>query len=113
VVTLPGAWEPYWSAYSQPVDPKAPKLTLALRVRPRPTKAFVRKRGIGVRVTVSAPTTITVRAGRRTVTRALSHAGTYTVRLRPRPAKRITVRVSAPGATTVRAVVKPKGARPL
>lgn len=112
VVTLPGAWEPHWSAYAQPVDPSVPKLTLALRVRQRPSKAFVRKRGVGVRVTVSAPTTITVRAGGKTTTRALDHAGTYTVRLRPKVTKRIRVRVSAPGAQTVRAVVRPKGARP-
>lgn len=108
VVTLPGAWEPHWSAYSQPVDTSVPKLTLAMRVRPRPTKAFVRKRGIGVRVTVSAPATITVRAGGKLVTRALDHAGTYTVRLRPKVAKRIRVRVSAPGAETVKAVVRPR-----
>ncbi|MBE2316456.1 PD40 domain-containing protein [Solirubrobacter sp. CPCC 204708] len=109
VVTLPGAWEPYWSPYTEPASAAVPKLTLSVRVKPRPRRATVRRRGIGVSVTVSAPTTIKVRAGGRSVSRALPTAGTYTVRVRPRLAKRIRVRVTAPGAAPVRAVIRPRG----
>ena len=108
VVTLPGAWEPYWSAYTAPKTAGVPRLTLALRVKARPRKARVRRLGVGMRVTVSAPTTVTVRVRGKTVRRVFDHAGTYTVRVRVKIARRYTVRVSAPGAEAAVAVVRPR-----
>jgi hypothetical protein len=104
VVTLPGAWEPHWSAYSPPAAPAA-RLTLALRAR-------ARGRRVTARVTVSAPTTVrlTVRAGGRrfATTRLFRNAGTRTIHVRVRPAKRLVVRVSAAGAVSVSRVVRPR-----
>ena len=99
VVTLPGAWEPHWSAYSPPAVPAVSRLTLGLKAR-------ARGRRVTARVTVSAPTTVrlTVRTGKRrfVTTRLFRNAGTRTVHLRaPRLAKRLVVRASAPGAKSV------------
>ncbi|HEX6024283.1 MAG TPA: hypothetical protein VFZ00_20005 [Solirubrobacter sp.] len=106
VVTLPGAWEPYWSAYSPAVIGPA-RLTLGLRVR-------ARGRRVVARVTVSAPTVVrlTVRAGggrRFVTTRRFRNAGTRVVRMRLGFAgKRLVVRVSAVGAASVVRVVRPR-----
>ena len=108
VVTLPGAWEPYWSAYTEPRTADVPRLSLGLRVKERPRKARVRRLGVGMRVTVSAPATVRVAVGKRVVTRMFDQAGTYTVRVKVRAAKRYTVRVSAPGAEPAVAVVRPR-----
>ena len=117
VVTLPGAWEPYWTAASLPaarVGPGAARLTLALRVRSRPFRLTVAKRGLLARVTVSAPARVrvSVRAGGRVVarrTRVFANAGTYRVRVRPRVVpRRLVVRVSAVGAASAVAVVRPR-----
>ena len=108
VVTLPGAWEPYWSAYTEPKTADVARLSLGLRVKERPRKARVRRDGVGMRVTVSAPATVRVAVGKRVVTRVFDHAGTYTVRVRVKAAKRYTVRVTAPGADAVSAVVRPR-----
>jgi hypothetical protein len=51
---------------------------------------------------------VRIRVGPRLVTRVLDHAGTFTVRVKVPRAKRYTVRVSAPGATTVSAIVRPR-----
>jgi hypothetical protein len=117
VVTLPGAWEPYWSGASIPAPvagaPPA-RLTLALKVRARPHRLTVAKRGIGARVTVSAPARVrvTVRAGKRrlgSMTRDVANAGTVTIRVPVRALrKRLVVRVSAAGAAPVTAVVRPR-----
>jgi hypothetical protein len=105
VVTLPGAWEPHWSAYSPPAAPAASRLTLALRAR-------ARGRRVVARVTVSAPTRVrlTVRAGGRrfVTTRLFRNAGTRTVRIRVVRAKRLVVRVSALGAVSVSRTVRPR-----
>ncbi len=106
VVTLPGAWEPHWSAYSPPAAAPVARLTLALRAR-------ARGRRVTARVTVSAPTTVrlSVRAGGRrfVTTRLFRNAGTRTVRLRaPRVAKRLVVRASAAGAVSVSRTVRPR-----
>jgi hypothetical protein len=103
IVTLPGAWEPFWSACSPPAAAPA-RLTLALRAR-------ARGRRVIARVTASAPAT--VRAGGRRVatTRVLRNAGTRTVRVRVVRAKRLVVRVSAAGATSVSRVVRRHFAR--
>jgi hypothetical protein len=102
VVTLPGAWEPHWSAFSPAAAPVS-RLTLALRAR-------ARGRRVIARVTVSAPTSVrlTVRAGgRRFITsRRFRNAGTRTVRVRAASAKRLVVRVSAVGALSVSRVVR-------
>ncbi len=119
VVTLPGAWEPYWSAASIPTPATAaPRLTLALKTRSHPHRLTVLKRGIGARVTVSAPARVkvTVRvAGTRhylgSTTRDLD-AGTHIVRVRLKDVrKRLVVRVSAPGATPVSKGVRPRSGR--
>jgi hypothetical protein len=123
VVTLPGAWEPYWTpataAGPSAGAPTAPKLTLAVRTRTRPHRATLRKRGLRVRVTASAPATIrlSVRmAGRKrfagVTTRRVS-AGTTTVSLRLRSkvlrsARRLVVRVSAAGAKPVETSIRPR-----
>jgi hypothetical protein len=103
VVTLPGAWEPHWSAYSPPAA--AARLTLALRAR-------ARGRRVTARVTVSAPTSVrlTVRAGGRrfVTTRTFRNAGTRTVHIRVARAKRLVVRVSAAGAVSVSRTVRPR-----
>ncbi len=62
VVTLPGAWEPYWSPFDAP-DPPAgtlspARLTLTLKSRTRPHRTTLLKRGVRGRVTVSAPATV-------------------------------------------------------
>jgi hypothetical protein len=121
VVTLPGAWEPYWSPADEPRPGAgavpAPALTLAIRTRTHPHRATLRKRGVRVRVTVSAPTTVrlTLRAGgaKRTITRKLANAGTTTIRLKLRQsvatkAKRLSLRVSAPGAPAATAKIRPR-----
>ncbi len=125
VVTLPGAWEPYWTPATPAAgggattSPSAP-LTLSVSTRSRPHRTTLRKRGLRVRVTVSAPTTVrlSVRvAGTKrfaaVATRRLRNAGTTTVTLRLRPsivkaAKRLTLHVSAAGAPPI-----DKGVRPL
>jgi hypothetical protein len=120
VVTLPGAWEPYWSAAALPAPragtPTASRLTLSLRVRARPHRAYVFKRGLGARVTVSAPARVrvTVRvAGTKhylgSVTRDVANAGTVVIRVPLRSLrKRLVVRASAAGADPVAAVVRPR-----
>ncbi|WP_028066468.1 PD40 domain-containing protein [Solirubrobacter soli] len=127
VVTLPGAWEPYWTpATPAAARPGAPTtttpapLTLDVKTRARPHRSTLRKRGLRVRVTVSAPTTVRLSvkvAGTKrfaaVTTRKLDNAGTttITVRLRSgalRAATRLVLHVSAPGATPV-----DKGVRPL
>jgi hypothetical protein len=124
VLTLPGAWEPHWSAApAPPVPAGAPtpaKLALAVSTRPRPRRASLRKRGLGARVTISAPATVrlSVRvAGKKrfagTVTRRLDNAGTTTVRVRLRAgvvksAKRLVLRASAAGADPVEVTLRPR-----
>jgi hypothetical protein len=126
VVTLPGAWEPYWS----PADDRVPagsggsggaRLTLALATRARPHRATVLKRGIGAKVTVSAPATVrfTLRlAGAKRVVgaaaRKLHNAGTSTVhiRLRANALRGVTnrfglvLRASAVGAKPVAKTIR-------
>ena len=81
----------------------------------------MRRRGLGARVTISAPATVrlSVRvAGKKkrfagVVTRKLANAGTTTVRVRLRAgalrsAKRLVLRASAPGATPVEVVLRPR-----
>ena len=114
VVTLPGAWEPYWT----PATPAASgagatrpgALKLAVSTRARPHRTTVRRRGLRVRVTVSAPATVrlSVRvAGTKrfaaVATRRLGNAGTTTIALRLKrrvleSARRLTLHVAAPGA---------------
>ena len=99
-MTLPGAWEPYWSALFAAGRGRLLALTLALRRR------GPRGRRVTARVTVSAPTTVrlTVRAGSRrfVTTRRFRNAGTRTVHMRVASgAKRLVVRVSAAGAVSV------------
>ena len=120
VVTLPGAWEPYWSAAALPAPSggaATARLTLSLKARAHPHRASVLKRGLGVRVTLSAPAKlrVTVRvAGTRrflgVLTRDIPNAGTTTLRLRlkslPR-GKRLLIRAGAAG-TTATALVRPK-----
>lgn len=124
VVTLPGAWEPYWSPAAEPPpaagSAPAPGLTLAVKTRTRPHRATLRKHGLRARITVSAPATVrlSVRvAGTKrfagTATRKLTNAGTTTVHLRLRAqalkiAKRLVLRVSAPGATPVETPIRPR-----
>ena len=125
ILTLPGAWEPHWSgAPAPPVPagaPAAPKLTLAVSTRSRPRRASLRRRGLGARVTISAPATVrlSVRvAGKKkrfagVLTRKLANAGTTTIRVRLRPgalrsAKRLVLRASAPGAPPVEVVLRPR-----
>jgi hypothetical protein len=119
VVTLPGAWEPYWSAAAIPTPPAgAPvaRLTLGLKVRVHPHRLTVLKRGVGARVTVSAPARVRVSvrvAGTKhflgAVTQEVENAGTVVIRVRVRDVrKRLVVRVSAPGAEPVSAVVRPR-----
>jgi hypothetical protein len=117
VVTLPGAWEPYWTPASLPAAagvPDAPRLTLALRVRSRPHRLTVAKRGVLARVTVSAPARVrvSVRIGGRVVAsrvRVFANAGTYRVRLRVRVVpRRLVVRASSAGALSAVAVVRPR-----
>ena len=126
VVTLPGAWEPYWSPASDPAAPGTKKktptstttgVTLALKSRARPHRLTLRKRGLRVRVTVSAPATVRFRlsgAGvKRVATRKLANAGTTTVRLRvpaavARTAKRIVLRATATGAKPTRLTIRPR-----
>jgi hypothetical protein len=124
VVTLPGAWEPYWSPAAEPPPAAgtapAPGLTLAVKTRTRPHRATLRKRGLRARITVSAPTTarlsIRVAGTKRfagSATRKLTNAGTTTVHLRLRgwavkSAKRLVLRVSAPGATPVETTIRPR-----
>jgi hypothetical protein len=117
VVTLPGAWEPYWAAASVPAPAAgAPvaKLVLGVKVRARPHRLTVLKRGITARVTVSAPTRVrvSVRAGKKrlgSVTRDVANAGTVKIRVPVRAVrKRLVVRVSAVGATPVAAIVRPR-----
>jgi hypothetical protein len=121
VVTLPGAWEPYWSAAAEPPPaagaPAAPGLRLTVKTRTHPHRLTLRKRGVRVRITVSAPTTVrlTLRGGgaKRTTTRKLANAGTTTIRLRPpaamvTKAKRIALRVTAPGAAPVETAIRPR-----
>jgi len=118
VVTLPGAWEPYWSPASDPAAPSAAKpaaLTLRVSTTRRVRRKTLAKRGLRARVTVSAPAAVrlSVRvAGTRRfvghVTRKLGNAGTatITVRLRRTTAKRLVLRASAPGAAPVRIVIR-------
>src|SRR4051812_39476719 len=117
VVTLPGAWEPYWTAAPIPSTPAAtaPKLTLTLNVRTRPHRTTLLKHGLRARVTLSAPARVklTVRvAGTNhylgTTTRTVPNAGTTTLRVRLKTtATRLLIRASAPGATAT-ALVRPR-----
>jgi hypothetical protein len=134
VLTLPGAWEPHWSAAAAPPPgvgaggtaggPGAgagSTLTLSVSTRPRPRRASLRRRGLGVRVTVGAPATVrlSVRvAGKKkryagVLTRKLGNAGTTTVRVRLRAravkrAKKLVLRASAPGAKPVEVSLRPR-----
>ena len=63
VVTLPGAWEPYWSPATEPppaagARARAGPDARASATRARPHRQTLRKRGLRVRITVSAPTTV-------------------------------------------------------
>ncbi len=124
VVTLPGAWEPYWSPFTAPAPPSgtlAPaRLTLKLKSRARPRRTTLLKRGVRSRLTVSAPATVrlTVRvAGTKRVvgrsTYKAAHAGTTVVRVRVRAralrsAKRLVLLASAEGAEPVTATIRPR-----
>ena len=119
VVTLPGAWEPYWSAGKIPpprAGAPAARLTLALKVRTRPHRLTLAKRGVTARVTVSAPARVKVSvriAGTRrfvgAVTRNVANAGTVTIRVPVRTVTpRLVVRASAPGATPATATIRPR-----
>jgi hypothetical protein len=118
VVTLPDAWEPYWSRAPEPLPGTKPTtLTLSVATRAHPHRLTLRKRGLRVRVTVSAPTTVQLslraRGLKRTVTRKLANAGTTTIRLRlpkkiARSARRLVLAVSAPGAARVTATIRPR-----
>ena len=122
VVTLPGAWEPYWTP-ATPATPSAGAptgLTLAVRTRARPHRATLRKHGLRARITASAPTTVRISvrvAGKKTFaaasTRKRLDAGTTTVALRLRgrvlkSAKRLTLRVAAAGAKPVEVTIRPR-----
>jgi Tol biopolymer transport system component len=117
VVTLPDAWEPYWSAAKLPSTPgtaPAPKLTLALKVRARPRRTTLLKHGLRAQVTLSAPArvklSVRVQGTRRylgTATQTIANAGTTTLRVRLKTtAKRLVVRASAAGTSTT-ALVRP------
>jgi hypothetical protein len=122
VVTLPGAWEPYWTPATPATAPRAgtmpAPLTLSVRTAAHPRRATLRRRGLRARITVSAPATVRISvrvAGKKlyaaTATRRLD-AGTTTVALRLRPrvlrsARRLIVHVAVPGARV------DKGVRPL
>lgn len=124
VLTLPGAWEPYWSPADAPPpaagSPPAARVTLSVRTRPRPKRSTLRRRGLRARVTVSAPARVrlSVRvAGKKRfagrVTRSLPNAGTTTLRVRLRPAvlrraKRFVLRASTPGAPPVEITLRPR-----
>jgi hypothetical protein len=122
VVTLPGAWEPYWTPATSatPVGGAPTGPTLAVRTRARPHRATLRKHGLRARITVSAPATVrlSVRvAGKKTFaaasTRKRLDAGTTTVALRLRSrvlksAKRLTLHVAAAGAKPVEATIRPR-----
>jgi hypothetical protein len=123
VVTLPGAWEPYWSRASEPPPsagaPAPAGLRLAVKTRARPLRQALRRRGVRVRVTVSAPATVRLSArlaGNQrfagSVKRELANAGTTTVRVDLRgPALRtakLVLRASAAGATPVRTTIRPR-----
>jgi hypothetical protein len=123
VVTLPGAWEPYWTPATPtgPVAggiPTAP-LTLTLRTRPHPHRATLRRHGLRARVTLSAPATVRVSvrvAGKKRfagVTTVHVGAGTTTVSIRLRnrvlrTAKQLIVRASTPGAKPAEANLRPR-----
>jgi hypothetical protein len=122
VVTLPGAWEPYWTP-AIPATPSAgtpASLTLAVRTRTRPHRATLRKHGLRARVTASAPTTVRISvrvAGKKTfaaaATRKRLDAGTTTVSIRLRgrvlkSAKRLTLHVAAAGAKPVVVTIRPR-----
>ncbi len=136
VVTLPGAWEPYWSPASDSVPPPAAsgaaRLRLALAGRSHPQRSTLFERGAGARLTVSAPATVrltlrlsaeTARAAglRRTVvtvTRGLADAGTSPVRLRLAPKTvralrplrrlRLVLRATADGAAPAALALSPR-----
>jgi hypothetical protein len=122
VVTLPGAWEPYWTPAAAPSAGAGarPALTLAARTATRPLRATLRKHGLRARVTVSAPATIRVSvrvAGKKifaaAATRKPVDAGTTTmsIRLRARvlkSAKRLTLHVAAAGAKPVEVTIRPR-----
>jgi hypothetical protein len=121
VITLPGAWEPFWSAAdiaAAPGTPGAQRLTLRVVTKTRPLRRTVRRRGVTARVTASAPATVrlSLRVGGRVVasgTRRFADAGTRRVRLRlrsavARRAGRIVLRVSAAGAAPVVVAIRPR-----
>jgi hypothetical protein len=124
VITLPGAWEPYWSPAPGPPPAAgtapAAGLTLTVKTSTRPHRATLRKHGLRARITVGAPTTmrlsIRVAGTKRfagSATRKLTNAGTTTVHLQLRgwavkSAKRLVLRVSAPGATPVETTIRPR-----
>jgi hypothetical protein len=118
VITLPGAWDPYWSAATLPsstaATPNVQRLTLKLKTRAHPYRLTVAKRGIAAYVTVSAPTTVhlALRARGHTVasaTRKLANAGTTKLKLRvKRVAKRFRLKLTAAGAASVTATVTPR-----
>ncbi len=91
-----------------------------MRTRARPHRTTLRRRGLRARITVNAPTTVrlSVRvAGSKlfaaSATRKLGNAGSTRVHLRLRGrvlnrAKRLILRVSAPGATPVELTIRPR-----
>jgi hypothetical protein len=115
-ITLPGAWDPYWSAFALPASTTAAptRLTVKLKSRAHPYRRTVAKRGLAAYLTVSAPTTVhlTIRARGHTVAHArrkLANAGTTKIKLRvKRVAKRFRLRLTAPGAKPATATVSPR-----
>jgi hypothetical protein len=124
VVTLPGAWEPYWTPATPATVPtggatRPGALKLAVSTRARPHRTTLRKRGLRARITLSAPATVrlSVRvAGTKkfaaVATRRVGSAGTTTITLRLRPrvlksAKRLILHVAAPGAKPLDKRVRP------
>ena len=126
VLTLPGAWEPHWSAAPAPPSPPAgagrEAEALARRQHPpAPAASGAAPPRPAARVTISAPATVrlSVRvAGKKkrfagVITRKLENAGTTTVRVRMRAgavksAKKLVLRASAPGATPVEVTLRPR-----
>ena len=124
VVTLPGAWEPYWTPATTGTKPGTTSpaaLTLSVQTKARPRRATLRKHGLRAKLTVSAPTTIrlSVRVGgtkkfAAVATRKLNDAGTAPLSLRLRPrvlaaARRLILHVSAPGAKPIDVTIRPRG----
>lgn len=121
VVTLPGAWEPYWTPATPTTAPSAGAkpmpLTLSVRTAAHPRRTTLRKRGLRARITVNAPATVRISvrmAGKKiyaaVATRRLADAGTTAVSLRLRPralraAHRMVLRVASAGAKPAEATI--------